>query len=668
NHSGVANDAATAGERGDPAALQHSQLLTLWSTASDKVYQQEKTFRSYPIYADASAAATAGERGDSAALQHSQLLTLWSTASDKVYQQAFKSYPLYAAAAAATAGERGDPAALQHSQLLTLWSTASDKVYQQELYSNAVAKAAAGERGDPAALQHSQLLTLWSTASDKVYQQKPSITSLNRLLYAAAAAPAGERGDPAALQHSQLLTLWSTASDKVYQQAFRSYPLYAAAAAATAGERGDPAALQHSQLLTLWSTASDKVYQQDDHGPVRTVKHALSQVATEVTKLATFAQEREYDMMSLANVVEEKPTPPVVLRAQMVKKQLEETKTLTIKLESREADIKELRKAFKATKEELSEMQIRRDLGERKLAATARDAELRAEQLQRKLEDATNQLKRKEKEFEETMDHLQQDIDSLESERGALRDKLKLYAKRGAGGHHAVPAAVIGRELTHETPVKVAPGVAAGEVNEALQHQIKILSWTVDRERAARVAATRRSERCALRSLRPLSHSSAPSQLARRAAAAELQRDLDKLHTEWTLFVARSGLVQFPDDPAKYGSALRRHKEKQREIRRQLEERLAALQEAVKAQLLLQRPWRAVDAALAQFPQPDLTKALSSKALDVGTIQYPADAATDETVYVTPAQLIKLKELVAELQSDDVKLDLIPLDNEVCAA
>lgn len=44
---------------------------------------------------------------------------------------------------------------------------------------------------------------------------------------------------------------------------------------------------------------------------------------------------------------------------------------------------------------------------------------------------------RKEKEFEETMDHLQQDIDSLETERGALRDKLKLYAKRG-GTHHGM--------------------------------------------------------------------------------------------------------------------------------------------------------------------------------------------------------------------------------------
>lgn len=32
---------------------------------------------------------------------------------------------------------------------------------------------------------------------------------------------------------------------------------------------------------------------------------------------------------------------------------------------------------------------------------------------------------RKEKEFESTMDHLQGDIDTLESERGVLRDKLK---------------------------------------------------------------------------------------------------------------------------------------------------------------------------------------------------------------------------------------------------
>nr|XP_049703783.1 dynactin subunit 1 isoform X21 [Helicoverpa armigera] len=431
----------------------------------------------------------------------------------------------------------------------------------------------------------------------------------------------------------------------------------ACACAATAGERADGAPLPHASLLTLWAAAVDKVYQQDDHGPVRTIKHSLTAVCGDVGKLASFAQDKEYDMMSLTNVQAEKPVPPVVLRAQLVKKQLEETKSLTIKLENKEADIRELRKALKAKQEELSEMTIRRELGERKLSTAASAAELRAEQLQRRLEDAHNQLKRKEKEFEETMDHLQQDIDSLETERGALREKLKLYAKRG-GGHH------------EETPVKVTPGIAAGEVNEALQHQIKLLSWTVERERAARVSACRKAERCALRALRPLEHPASAAAVARRQAAAQLERQLASLHTEWTLFVARSGLVKFPSEPGQYGHALQLHKQKQRQVRRQLEMKLAALQAEVRQQLLVHRPWRCVEADFAEFPAPELAAVLSSKAVDVGTIKYPAPASgqTEDTIFVTPAQLAKLRELVTELQSDDVKLELTPLDNTVCAA
>ncbi|KPJ20902.1 Dynactin subunit 1 [Papilio machaon] len=167
----------------------------------------------------------------------------------------------------------------------------------------------------------------------------------------------------------------------------------AAACAATAGERGEGAPLTAQALSAVWAAATDKMYQQDDHGPVRTIRHALNSVSADVNKLATFTQDNEYDMMSLTNVQQDKPTPPVVLRAQLVKKQLEETKTLTIKLENKEADIKELKKALKAKQEELSEMQIRRELGERKLSAAASAAELRAEQLQRKLDDAHNQLK-----------------------------------------------------------------------------------------------------------------------------------------------------------------------------------------------------------------------------------------------------------------------------------
>ena len=47
------------------------------------------------------------------------------------------------------------------------------------------------------------------------------------------------------------------------------------------------------------------------------------------------------------------------------------------------------------------------------------------EKLQRKLDDAMAMLKRKEKEFDETLNHFQADIDNLESERGDLKNKLK---------------------------------------------------------------------------------------------------------------------------------------------------------------------------------------------------------------------------------------------------
>ncbi|XP_060809126.1 dynactin subunit 1 isoform X2 [Amyelois transitella] len=453
----------------------------------------------------------------------------------------------------------------------------------------------------------------------------------------------------------------------------------ACACAASAGAAGDAAPLPAHQLLAVWAAAVDKIYQQDDHGPIRTIKHSLASVSADVGKLASFVTQKEYDMMSHTNVVQEKPTPPVVIRAQMVKKQLEETKTLTIKLENKEADVKELRKALKAKQEELSEMQIRRELGERKLSAAARDSELRAEQLQRRLEDATNQLKRKEKEYEETMDHLQQDIDSLELERGALRDKLKLYAKRGS--HHATattpardyspsPVPVSVRDFLQETPVKVSSGTV-GEVNEALHHQLKVLSWTVERERAARVAACNKASQEALRKLRPLEHPTAAAAKARRQAAGELERGLAKLQADWTMHVAKSGLVKFPDDPSKYAKAMETHKEKQREIRRQLEERLLALQSEVRHQLLTHRPWRCVETDLAEFPTRELAQALNTPSVEVGTLQMraPPSLAAD-TVYVTPAQLAHLRELVAELQSEDVKLELAPMDDRssVCAA
>lgn len=120
------------------------------------------------------------------------------------------------------------------------------------------------------------------------------------------------------------------------------------------------------------------------------------------------------------------------MRSETVKKELEQTKTLTSKLENKESDIKELRKVLKEKQEQLSEMTIRKELAEKKLGNVNKDYELTIEKLQRKLEEAQNNFKKKEKEFEETLDHLQTDIDSLENEKGEMKEKLKLLSKKAA--------------------------------------------------------------------------------------------------------------------------------------------------------------------------------------------------------------------------------------------
>ena len=58
-------------------------------------------------------------------------------------------------------------------------------------------------------------------------------------------------------------------------------------------------------------------------------------------------------------------------------------------------------------------MQVRKDMVEKKLSDSSKDSDLMIEKLQRKLDDAQRDLRRKEKEFEETMDHLQVGLYSI---------------------------------------------------------------------------------------------------------------------------------------------------------------------------------------------------------------------------------------------------------------
>lgn len=94
-----------------------------------------------------------------------------------------------------------------------------------------------------------------------------------------------------------------------------------------------------------------------------------------------------------------------------------------------EADIVELKRALKAKIDEVSEMQIRRDLAEKKLSSAQKDTSKVQEDLERR----TKEFKEKEAEWEKynqrEREKYNQEINELYSDRRLMKEKLKDFSK-----------------------------------------------------------------------------------------------------------------------------------------------------------------------------------------------------------------------------------------------
>lgn len=171
------------------------------------------------------------------------------------------------------------------------------------------------------------------------------------------------------------------------------------AAVAETTEDINTAAVAQAKITDLLSVACEKVYEQDDRGPAQNMKTALAAGNTDMAQLAQYLIDNEYEIMSVtasatAAAKSEKQRAPVVLRAQIIKKQLEETKALTAMVENREGEIKQLKLAAKVKQQELSEMQYRKDLAEKKLSVLQNDHETNTKTLQQKYEETAELLKK----------------------------------------------------------------------------------------------------------------------------------------------------------------------------------------------------------------------------------------------------------------------------------
>ena len=120
---------------------------------------------------------------------------------------------------------------------------------------------------------------------------------------------------------------------------------------------------------------------------------------------------------------------PIDLRAQLWKAQTEEIDSLKARIDSREAEINELKRALKAKIDECSEMQIRRDLAEKKLSTATKDADERVVRLQNELDQLQKEFKEKEIEREKTLNKYNQEINDLYSNQRIMKEKLKDYSK-----------------------------------------------------------------------------------------------------------------------------------------------------------------------------------------------------------------------------------------------
>ncbi|KAG5261271.1 hypothetical protein AALO_G00301970 [Alosa alosa] len=203
--------------------------------------------------------------------------------------------------------------------------------------------------------------------------------------------------------------------------------------------------------------AVEQVYGAHGLNAPECLRQSCSAVIATMNKMATAMQEGEYDSDK-----PQRPTPPVEARAAALRAELTDAEGLGLKLEDRETVIKELKKSLKIKGEELSEASVRLSLLEKKLDTSTKDADERVEKIQTRLDETLTLLKKKEKEFEETMDALQADIDQLESEKAELKQRLGNQSRMTIEGLRPPPASGIASIVTGTSTSAVAASMVAG--------------------------------------------------------------------------------------------------------------------------------------------------------------------------------------------------------------
>lgn len=62
--------------------------------------------------------------------------------------------------------------------------------------------------------------------------------------------------------------------------------------------------MTQEKIKDIAINSSDKIYEQDDLGPVQSVKNSLTLILTEITQIAQFLQDNEFDITTASRSTE----------------------------------------------------------------------------------------------------------------------------------------------------------------------------------------------------------------------------------------------------------------------------------------------------------------------------------------------------------------------------
>ncbi|XP_038070773.1 dynactin subunit 1-like [Patiria miniata] len=181
-----------------------------------------------------------------------------------------------------------------------------------------------------------------------------------------------------------------------------------------------------ARLEEIAERASDLAYDKQDKGPYQSFRESLVKAMVIMSKISQAVQEGEYD----SNVPMDKIQPPIARRAAKVKSEICDSEGLGHKLELKDSELKDLKRQLKLKQEEVSANAVRLGLVEKKLENASRDGDDKVRKVERELAQQQEALKKKEREFEDTLDHMQSDIDALEREKQELKQRLTQVSKK----------------------------------------------------------------------------------------------------------------------------------------------------------------------------------------------------------------------------------------------